>query len=789
MMIYNHIKTAFRGLGNSRFYSTVNIIGLTTGLAVGILILLWVQNELSYDRFHGDKKNIYRLLSNVGTGSDRQVWGSSHAPISTFAQQEIPEVRNAARVKGNFEFSLFSYADKEFKEESTGYADPALFSIFDFTWRYGNPKAPFADHHSVVLTVSTAERYFGSENPMGKVLRADNSDLFVVTGVVEDFPENSSIRYDMLFPMALYAEIYAQGEEGRSIESDFGNFTYTTFLQLHAGISPALVERKLAQSLLNHYKDIGLKDPYALQPLAKMHLYNPDGSEGMMQVVRIFLIVGILILVISAINYVNLSTARSMLRVREVSMRKILGARKSELFIQFMAETAITFIIAGLGACLLVYVSIPVYSGIAGKSIAFQLSDPRIWGIAIAAIGFTLILSGIYPALLLSSFEPLKAIKGKIAIGLDTEFIRKVLVVTQFVASLTLVTGTIVIDRQLHYIHEKELGFDKAHVLTFDMRDMAPHTQSIKNELLKQRGITGITTADDPIINIGTNTTGVDWEGKASDRVFYIHPLSVDEDFVSVLGLQLAEGQGFSGIATDSIHYVLNETAIREAGISDPIGKRFNLWGKEGTIIGIVKDFHFASMKQQIEPVVLRYQPQENYKMYVKVSGRNAANAIALVETLWKQYNAGFPFEYTFLDDAYDSLYKAEQRSGMLFKLFSLVAILLSCLGLFGLSTYMAQVKVREVGIRKVLGASVADVVRLLSSDFVRLVLIAAAIASPITWWAMSQWLEDFAYRIDIQWWMFAVAGLMAVVIALLTVGGQAIRAAMANPVESLRDE
>lgn len=788
-MLHNHIKTALRALRNNRFYSTVNIVGLTMGLAVGILILLWVQNELSYDRFHGDAKNIYRLLSNVGTGSNRQVWGSSHAPIATFAQQEIPEVRNAARTKGTFEFSLFSYEDKEFKEENTGYADPTLFRMFNFTWRYGNPETPFTDNHSVVLTTSTARRYFGSANPMGKVLRVDNKELFMVTGVVDDFPENSSIQYDMLFPMALYAEIYVRGKEGKSIESDFGNFTYTTFLQLYDGVSPDLVGEKLAQSLILHYKDIGLKDPYALQPLAKMHLYNTDGSEGMMQVVRVFLIIGILILVISSINYVNLSTARSMLRATEVSIRKILGAGKGALFVQFMTETAITFLIAGLAACLAVYFSIPAFGTLAGKQIAFRLSDPGIWGVAIAATGFTLLISGIYPALLLSSFQPLKAIKGKIAIGLSTEVLRKALVVIQFTASLTLVTGTIVIDRQLSYIREKELGYDKTHVFMFDMRDMQPHAQSLKDELLKQRGIRGVTTADDPIVNIGTNTTGVDWDGKASDHVFYIHPLSVDEDFVSALGLQLSAGRNFRGTAADSAHYVLNETAIREAGISDPIGKRFNLWGVEGTIIGVVKDFHFASLKQKIEPVVFRYQPHENYNMYVKVDGKDAAHAIAAVESLWKQYNAGFPFAYTFLDEAYDHLYKAEQRSGVLFSWFAAIAILLSCLGLFGLSTYMAQVRVQEVGIRKVLGASVADIVRLLSSDFVRLVLIAIVIATPVAWWAMSSWLEDFVYRIEIQWWMFATAGLVAVVITLLTVSWQAIRTALANPVDSLRDE
>ena len=786
-MLKNYFKTAGRSLLNNKFYTAINIAGLTTGLTVGMLILLWVQNEMSYDRFHHDAKNIYRVLSNMGSGSSRQVWANSHAPMAVFAKKEIPEIKNAVRIRSNTDFSVFKYKDRQFTEGKKSYIDPSFFNVFDFKLLKGDRRNPFAGDNSVILTSSSALRYFGNEDPIGKVLIADGKEEFMVTGVLEDFPENSSIQYNMLFPMAFYANTLA-GKSGKTIEEDWGNFNYSTYLQLNPGTSTKIVEDKLAVMLSNNYKDIGIKDPYGLQSLEDIHLYNTDRSEGLMQIVRIFLIVAILILVIACINYINLSTARSILRAKEVSVRKMIGAAKSQLFTQFFIETAMVFFFSTIAAVLLTYMVMPLYNDIAGRNMHFSLSDRHVWAVVGITLFSTLAVSSIYPAWILSSLKPLQALKGKLSAGIAAASFRKVLVTSQFVFSVVLITGTLIIDRQLNYIHKKELGYNKEHVFTFGMRDMLSHASSVKTELSLIQGVRGVTTASDQLINLGTTTGKTDWDGKEPDQRFFIYPLTIDRDFISVFKLKVVQGSAFTGIASDSSHFILNETAIREAGINDPIGKRFKLGDINGTIIGVVKDFHFESLKQKIEPAVFMYQP-ENYEMFVKTNGKDASTVIAAVEKLWKQYNGGIPFEYNFLDDTYDSLYKSEQRTGLLFKLFSLVAILISCLGLFGLTTYTAQIKTKEIGVRKVLGASVTSVVQLLAKDFMRLVVFAVLIATPIAWYGINSWLQGYAYRIEPEWWMFASAGLLAVIIALFTVSFQSIKAALMNPVKSLRSE
>lgn len=781
-MLKNYFRTAWRNLVKNKYYTAINITGLTTGLAVGILIFLWVQNELSYDRFHRNAGNIYRVLSNMGSGSNRQIWPSSHAPLATMAEREIPEVINAVRIRENRQYSLFGYKDKRFTGNKACYVDPSFFSVFDFKLLEGNSSSPFPGDHSVILTAETAKRYFGDEEPLGKILQADNKEQFVVCGVVEDFPENSSIRYDMLFPMSLSAKLFP------GMEADWGNFNYTTFLLLQPRSSKEVVAQKLAASLRRNYRDIGFDDPYSLQPLAEMHLYKADGSEGLMQTVRIFLIVGMLILLIACINYVNIATARSMLRAREVSVRKMIGAGRVQLFIQFVVETTLVFLMAMTAAMVLVRFLMPLYNNISGKELEFNLTAPGIWLVTGATMLSALVLSSIYPALLLSSFEPLKVLKGRLSGGISTAFFRKLLVTVQFMFSVGLITGTVIINRQMNYIHNKELGYDKEYVFTFAMKDMIRHGRSFKEELLKQPGVQSVSFASDQIVNIGNTTGKTDWAGKEAEQDFFIHVLSIDTTFLSLFKLRLVAGHGFTGIASDSANYILNETAVREAGIIDPVGKYFSLQDRKGIIIGVVKDFHFASLKQKIEPAVFEYRPL-SWGVYVKTTGKNAPMAIAAAEKLWKKYNQAFPFDYTFLDEVYDNLYKSEQRTGRLFTLFSAIAVLLSCLGLFGLATYTMQVKTKEIGIRKVMGASVANIVQMLTGDFIRLVMIAITIATPLAWYGMNQWLQDFAYRVPIRWWMPALSGLLVIGIALATVGAQSVKAALMNPVKSLRSE
>lgn len=787
-MITNYFKIAWRNLISHKVYSAINIFGLTSGLVVGILVLLWVQNELGFDKFHRNEQNIYRVLSNMGKGEDRKIWINSHAPIAIFAKNEIPEIQNAVRIKNNTDFSIFRYKDKQFKEDKIGYVDPTFFAMFDFALLEGNSANPFPSDNSVVLTASSAQRYFNDQDPIGKVIVADGNGSFIVSGVVNDFPDNSSIRYDMLFSMALYAKNFSLAHDGKSINADWGNFNYTTFLQLDPRASRDTVSNKLAQTLVKNFRNIGITDPYSLQPLSEMHLYQTDGSDGLIKTVRIFLGIGILILFIACINYVNLSTARAMIRAKEVSVRKMIGAGKIQLFVQFILETLLVFVFATIAAMLLTRLLMPAYNNFTGKNMVFSMLDTNIWVVISVVVVSTLLLCSIYPALLLSSFEPLKALKGKVSPGVTNSAFRKILVTVQFTFSVALICGTIIIDRQLAYINNKQLGYDKEHIFRFELRNMVSDIQSVKATLSGSSGIQGATSASDLILDMATTTTETDWDGKDPDQKFFIHPLTVDKDFLSVFNLQLTYGQGFKGITSDSVHYILNETAVKEAGIKSPIGKRFELFGTSGTIIGVVKDFHFASLKQRIEPAILQYRPG-NYEMYVKTNGKDAKQVIAYIEKIWRQYNADAPFEYTFLDQTYDNLYKSEQRIGTLFKFFTLVAILISCLGLFGLATYMAQVKTKEVGIRKVMGASTLSIVQLLIKDFMGSVMIAIAIATPLAWYGLNRWLQGYAYRIDTESWMFVLAGLLSIVIALFTVSIQSIKAAFMNPVKSLQSE
>ncbi|CAN5806732.1 ABC transporter permease [soil metagenome] len=788
-MFKNYFKTAWRNLLKNKFYTVINIAGLTLGLAVGILILLWVNDETSFDAFHKDAANIYKLENRVGTGESTQIWENTVAPIGKLAKQQLPEIKESVTMSYNNTYSLFKSGDKVFNEQKAFYTDAAFFSIFDFHLIKGNADKPFINDHSLVLTETTARRYFGDVDPIGKIIVADDSTSFAVTGVIKDFASNSTIQADMFMPIDLLGKtLYAGRQLGDNMDHDFRQFNYITFLLLKPYANLASLQTKIRTIHLNNKAD-DTDIAYLLQNVTNMHLYKSDGTDGGMETVRMFTIIALLILVIACINYVNLSTARSMLRAKEISMRKIVGAAKIQLFLQFIVETAVLFIIATILAIGLIYLLIPTFNNIAGKQLLFEIGDPNVWVIIAVTILVTLAISSIYPAILLSSFEPLKALKGKISVKLSDAIFRKVLVVTQFAFSIVLIAGTFIISRQLNYIHNKSLGYDKDHVFSFYMRGMAKHYDAVKADLLSRQGVTGVTRAGSNIVNIGGQTGSNEWDGKLPGQTMMVRPLAMDKDFASFFKLNIIDGAGFTGAVADSTHYILNETAVLQTGLKNPIGKRFKLWGTEGTIIGVVKDFHFASMKKKIEPVVCYYFPNDMGTIYIKTSTTAATQAIAAAEQEWKSYNAGFSFNYSFLDETFNELYKTEQRTGSLFNAFAAIAIFISCLGLFGLATFTAQVRTREIGVRKVIGASVASIIALLAKDFIKLVLIALVISIPVAWFVMNKWLQDFAYKTNISWTIFAITGLIAVAIALLTISFQSVKAAIANPVKSLRTE
>ncbi len=786
-MIRNYIKTAWRNLVKNKFYSIINIAGLTLGLAIGILILLWVQDELSFDTFHKKTPNIYRLELFGGTGASRQIWSVGVAPIGPLAKKQLPQIEDFVRITGNNNFAIYKYRDKIFGDEYATYADPSFFSVFDFPIIQGNPANPFPNDNSVVITQKTAEKYFGNDDPLGKVISADNKENFTVSGVIKDFPDNTSINCDMIMPISYHIH-HMFADNKIDLNTNFEFFNYQTYLLLKPGTDLKSLSVKIRQVHLDHKPDDTDAD-YLLLPLAKMHLYNADLTDKGIGTVRIFIIIALLILIIACINYVNLSTARSMLRAKEISMRKIVGAAKSHLFMQFIVETMLLFLLAATFAIGLIFILMPLFNQVSGKQLVFNLADYRIWLVILATIAGTLAASSIYPALLLSSFEPLKALKGKISAGVGDVLFREILVVTQFVFSIVLIVGTIVITGQLNYIRSRDLGYDKTNVFMFGMRAIGPHYDAVRAELLKQPGVLDVARSSGPIVRIGGLDGTSDWDGKPANSTFIVHPMAVDKDFIPFFKFKLAAGSAFTGAVSDSAHFILNEAAVKEIGMKNPVGKRFKMDNVNGTIIGVVKDFHFASMKEKIGPTVFTYVPKYLFNIYVKTTGRDAPKAIQAAETQFKHYNSEYPFNYHFLDDIFNNLYKGEQTEGKLFNYFAAIAIFISCLGLLGLAAYTAQVRTREIGVRKVLGASVSNITTMLSADFLKLVIFAIVIASPLAWYAMNKWLQDFAYHINIQWWVFAVAGLLAVLIAFATISYQAVKAALMNPVKSLRSE
>jgi putative ABC transport system permease protein len=794
-MIINYLKTAWRNIVHNKFYAAINVAGLTFGLVIGLFMLLWVQDELSFDTFNKKGPEIYRIGIVGGTDVSKQIFTDIIAPLVPAAKNELPEVIDGVRIM-NIGSTNFKYKEKNFIEEHAAFTDPSYFALFNFPLVNGDAKKPFQDNNSVVISQTMAKKYFGKDNPIGKMVILGLNESLKVTGVMTDYPANSSIKFDFLLPISRFNQLvylsrnvnYDGKNRVLSMDADWVNFSFETYLQVKPNTNIEQLTKKL-RSIHERNKPEDAPVPYLAQPLYQMHLYKADGSNGGIETVRTFAIVAILILVIACINYVNLSTARSMLRAKEVSMRKIIGAGKMQLFMQFMIETTLLFTISTVLAIGLMYVLMPVYNSFSGKQLQISAGNYQVWVYIIITLVGTLAASSIYPAILLSSFEPLKALKGKVAAGIGNVAFRKVLVVVQFTVSIVLIVGTIIIGRQLNYIQKKDLGYDKENVFSFDMRDIKQHYDAFKNDLLKQPGIISVTRAGGDIVNNQGWTGDNDWDGKPAKSNLLFHPIAADKDFIAFFKLKMKEGTAFTGAVADTTHFILNEAAVAAMGLKNPIGKSIRIQKTKGTITGVVKNFHYASMRKKIEPAVIYYRPEYCYKIYVKTTGADAQKAIAAVQRSWKQYNNDTPFAYTFLDDSFNQLYKTEQRTGSLFNVFSAIAIIISCLGLFGLATYSAQVKTREIGIRKVLGSSVTGIIRLLATEFVLLIVIAIFIATPVAWYAMDKWLQDYAYKTSISVWVFLIAGGGATFIALATISVQSLKGALANPVKSLRSE
>lgn len=789
-MLRNHFIVSLRTLWRNKAYSIISIFGLAIGLASGILIFLWIQDEMSYDDFHSHPEHLHRLVAQLNLDGKVETYTTTVAPLAVFGKQEIPAIINACRISEDASHYLYQYQDKILVQEKIAFVDNSFFEMFNFPLIQGNPKKPFSSRMSVVLTETTAKKYFGTENPIGKALRINNKYEAEVSGIIRTIPTNSHFQFEVLASFDVIKEQFFESTgRNKTLDEDWDNFNYNLFFQIDDPSKAAEVGKGLqAIHQKNQHDEVISKLTYILEPIKRMHLYNPDGSEGSMLLVKIMAMVAAIIILIACINYVNLATAQAMKRAKEVSLRKIIGVNNSQLFGRFFCESFVLFFAALTMALIIIAMLIPFYNEISGKQLIFSAYLPQILFVSCSTLLVTLILSGAYPAWMLSFFK-ISTLQGALVLKDKNIFLRKGLVILQFVFSIILAFATIVIGTQLDYIRTKNLGYKKENVLTFEMREMGNHFDAAKTELIEQPSVLGVSVSGQDILNVNSSTN-VEWVGNQNPkRDFMIKQLPVDRDFLKVLGINLIDGNGFSNTPTDSTNYILNEAAVKAMGLKEPIGAEFKFHERNGRIVGIVKDFHYQSLHQPIAPLVIYYDPFWRSKMYVRVSTHNAINVIKEIEKVYKKYNPDFPFAYSFLDDDFIMMYRTDQTIGQLFFFFAGISIFISCMGLFALASYTTETRTKEIGIRKVLGASGVNIGLMLSKDFIKLVLISIMIAFPLAWIGLSKLLESYAYRVTLSWSIFALSGFLALFVAILTISSQAVKAALTNPVKLLKSD
>ena len=783
-MLKNYLKVAIRNILKHKGYSFINITGLAVGMACCLLLLLWVQDELSFDRFHDDINNVYRVICEDHSADVVKDIAVTPAPLAPVLKDEIPEIIYATRVA--MPTMAMSYREKIFNE-TVLMADPDLFQIFSFNMIEGDPATALENPLSLIVTQTMVDKYFGREDPIGKTITIGNKTDFTVTGILEEVPYNSSIRFDFVAPFKYLSE---------SEDIDYwGAYRYSTFVRLQDGSSVKDVNRKISGIIGNHRADNN--DRLYLQPYKNIHLYSNLAydfrNRGSIKYVWIFSFLALLIIIIASINFMNLATARSSKRAREIGMRKVVGAFRSDIIRQFYGESILLSFIALFFAIILVEISIPVFNELTGKHLILKFfGDVHI---VLGLIGLTLftgIVSGSYPALLLASFKPVAVLKGGFGREGKGSSFRKILVITQFSLSIFLIVGSLVVGRQLDYMKNKNLGFDKEHVIYMPLKYSYVRKYNIlKNRFLQNPNVTNVTASFQLPSNIGSSPGGMDWEGRPSGFDLRINAGLVDFDYFETFGMKMADGRSFSReYATDSTAaYILNEEAVRQMGISSPVGKWFSFWDTPGTIVGVVKDFHSTSLQNEINPIVLKIDPYWLNYMYAKIKSDNISAVVDSFKKIWNEILPGYPFEYRFLDETIDRQYRTEERLKSIFGYFTFLAIFISCLGLFGLASYMAEQRTKEIGIRKVLGASIPNIITLISREFVLPVFVANAIALPAAYLYMNHWLNDYAYRTNLGWSIFIFAGSLSFIITLLTVSYQAFKAAFTNPVKAIKYE
>ncbi len=798
-MFQNYLKIALRNLLRHKAYTVINIAGLSVGMACCALMLLYIRDELRYDRFHRRAEHIYRVVTTERDQHGANTFPGTPAPMAPALKQEYPEVRQAVRVQSPYSRTLVSYEDKQFYEEKIYSADSTLFEVFDFPLLQGDPKTALRHSQSVVMSRAAAQKYFGAENPLGKILRIERGGRdFQVTGILQEIPQASHLRPNFIIPFENIGE-FALG--------NWWQFSFHSYLLLTDEAAASALEANLLQFVKKHYPnpEPAVAVTLGLQRLTDVHLHsdfdNEAGKLGTMTYFYLFAVLAIFIIVVACVNFMNLATARSQYRAREVGVRKVVGSRRALLITQFMSESILLSLLALLGAVVLMEIFLPVFNELTQKRL--QLDFASDWQLAAGFILLALmvgIISGSYPAFFLSRFQPVEVLKGSSRPGNAGARLRQLLVIGQFVISIALIAGTLVVSKQIEFIRDKRLGFDKEQVVVVPLSGQQAQTKwpRLKTELLRHQQIQSVAASSSAAADPEWWKTRAKRSDSEPEKIVYTY--QIDYDFFKTLGIELAAGRFLAPeFPSDSAQaFVLNEAAVKDFGYESAeaaLGQPF-IWlghgpenAKRGVVVGVVKDFHFRPLYEEISPAVFHLMPGWMNFLILRVRPHGTSEALAALRTEWQTFAPDRPLEFSFLNEKVEAQYGAETRLLKIFGIFSGFAIFISCLGLFGLVSFTTEQRTKEIGIRKVLGATVSSIIFMLSNSFAKLVAIAFVVATPLAWWAMNKWLQNFAYRADLGWPVFALAGGSALLIALLTVSTQAIKAALANPVEALRYE
>ena len=788
-MFRNYLKTSIRNLWKNRGYSFLNIAGLAIGIACAALIFLWVEDELTFNHYFSNRDNLYNVKDQQTYDGTTFTFDATPGPMAAAMKQEIPGIKNTARCTWGNQL-LFSYGDKAIYDQGN-YVDASFLSMFQLQFIKGSPSKAFTQLNSLVVNETMANKFFGTTDVLGKTLKVNNKEDYVITGVIKDLPKNVSFKFDWLAPFKIY-------ENNNQWLQQWGNNGVITYVETEPNANIDAINNKLHGYIQTKMPEAIAK--MSIYPMNRWRLYNnfdTNGKEkeGRIKYVNLFSLIAWIILIIACINFMNLATARSEQRAREVGVRKVLGAGKGKLIGQFIGESLIMAFISAFLAVIIVYVVLPAFNMLVEKQLIVDILNPVHIGALVSIAILCGLIAGSYPAFYLSSFNPVTVLKGlKLKSGASAGFIRKSLVIVQFTISVVLIISTIIIYQQLQHVKDRDLGYNKEGlVYTTLSGKMKENFGVIKNDLIRTGVVQNASLSNSQVLQLGSNTGDFDWQGKDPNKQVLITVEGVNPEYVSTMGMHLKSGRDFySDIKSDSNNIIINEALAKLLGKKDVVGSVVTRnGGKEKyTIVGVINDFVYNSMYSPAAPLIL-YSDTSNVNFLTVRFKQNAdlKTALAKVESVVKSDNPGYPVEFNFVDEQFNQLFKTETLIGKLASVFAVLAIIISCLGLFGLAAYTAERRTKEIGIRKVLGASAQGLAGLLSKDFIQLVAISCLIAFPVAWWMMHNWLQDYEYRVEISWWIFIAADLLAIFIALITVSFQAIRAAFMNPVKSLRTE